>query len=336
MQITSASRNNSFDLLRLVAALLVLWSHQFSLLGMAEPQIINGTLGVYIFFGISGYLNAQSILNNASWWRFLIRRAQRIYPALFVFALFCVAVALLVTTADMATIWEKIPTFVFKNTAILFGLEQKLPGVFLSNPVSGINVTLWTLPNEIKLYIYLALVALAARYSPRNLLVIFSLLLVGLLIWFVVSTKNMDTVSFLKFAVIFLTGTLFAAIERQSGIVTAFVVLIAICVASAFSASVVSFFPAIALASILFGKLRSPSWLRPRIDISYGFYLYAYPVQQIVASYRLPFWESLLLSLAGSVFLGIASALLVERPALAWGRRNLKEMAGPSQMSPVR
>ena len=75
-------RNDSFDLLRLIAALMVLWSHQHVLLGFPEPAVgaiegSIGTLGVCIFFGISGYLNGKSLLRRKSATSFLIGRAFR-------------------------------------------------------------------------------------------------------------------------------------------------------------------------------------------------------------------------------------------------------------------
>jgi len=55
---------NNFDFWRVLAALMVLFSHQFALLGMPEPQIVPsvspGGLGVCIFFAISGFLVTQS------------------------------------------------------------------------------------------------------------------------------------------------------------------------------------------------------------------------------------------------------------------------------------
>jgi peptidoglycan/LPS O-acetylase OafA/YrhL len=60
---------NAFDLIRLVAAGLVLWSHQHALMGMREPFVAvlgasYGGLGLYIFFALSGYLNTGSLAQH--------------------------------------------------------------------------------------------------------------------------------------------------------------------------------------------------------------------------------------------------------------------------------
>ena len=59
----TGDRANNFDVLRLVAAVMVLVSHSFALSGQGEPHLGGlalGTLGVVVFFGISGFLIARS------------------------------------------------------------------------------------------------------------------------------------------------------------------------------------------------------------------------------------------------------------------------------------
>lgn len=317
----TAVRRNSFDLLRLAAALMVFWSHQFALMGVPEiySPVFNGWLGVHIFFAISGYLNVQSVLDNPSWWKFLVRRARRIYPALVGLSVFCIVLGLAVSTVSPDIFWARVPTFVLKNSTILFGLQYSLPGVFEGNPYpSAMNGSLWTLPSEIKLYIYLAIVAVAVRYRPILLLVALAAFFVGLLIWFQVTTKNVETAYFSQFAVVFLAGALFALIERIHGIPAALLVTMGLAAMAAITSPAVAMLPAIALAAILLGRMQSPAWLRPPIDISYGVYLYAFPVQQLIASYGLPFAASLLISLFATLALAATSALLIEQPALRW------------------
>ena len=172
-RLTIEHRFGSFDLLRLIAAFMVLWSHGFALIGVAETPIFGmypGGIGVDIFFAISGYLNTQSLLRGQSWWRFLIRRARRIFPALIGLTIFCVLIGAVLTNVGLA-FWVKVPDFVFRNSTILFGIRYTLPGVFEGNPyTSAMNGSLWTLPSEIKLYIYLAIIAVAVRYRPALLL----------------------------------------------------------------------------------------------------------------------------------------------------------------------
>ncbi|MFT8095014.1 acyltransferase family protein, partial [Salmonella enterica] len=69
----TAARSNNFDALRLLAALLVIWSHQFAVMGLPGPQLLHnepGALGVVIFFAISGYLVTLSWLADPHLGRF--------------------------------------------------------------------------------------------------------------------------------------------------------------------------------------------------------------------------------------------------------------------------
>jgi peptidoglycan/LPS O-acetylase OafA/YrhL len=68
--------------------------------------------------------------------------------------------------------------------------------------------------------------------------------------------------------------------------------LASLAVVTSLTTSAVALLPAFALATILIGKINPPVWLKPPLDISYGIYLFAFPVQQLIASYGLS-WSRL-------------------------------------------
>ena len=84
-------RHNNFDALRLVAAVSVMFSHAFliaegsqrhePLIVLTGNQAILGLCGVFVFFAISGFLVTQSFEQTGDPWRFLAKRALRIFPA---------------------------------------------------------------------------------------------------------------------------------------------------------------------------------------------------------------------------------------------------------------
>ena len=94
----------NFDLLRLIAAGSVIFSHAFVVLDggdKAEPLArllgpgnILGRYGVYTFFVISGYLITASFLRSPLT-EYLLKRSLRILPGLIVCTLVTVAAALL-------------------------------------------------------------------------------------------------------------------------------------------------------------------------------------------------------------------------------------------------
>lgn len=313
------SRNsNSFDALRLTAAFMVLWSHHFVFVGATETKTLLGfspsAIGVNIFFAISGYLNAKSAIGGTSCWRFLVRRARRIFPALFAFAIFCVVLGSLVTETPHE-FWGPTPDFVYRNTTMLFGIRYSLPGVFDANTFPNVvNGSLWTLPNEIKLYIYLAILAAISRYRALALLVI---LTIALFTFFAAEAVLTDqTGQFNKLAILFVTGALFALIEKLWNFRTSFVVLVAVSAVYCATAGLAALLPGMACLAILIGSVPAPRILRPPVDISYGIYLYAFPIQQFVSTFSQDFWPTLIASACLTIIAAILSALFVEQPAI--------------------
>jgi peptidoglycan/LPS O-acetylase OafA/YrhL len=166
-------RDNSFDLLRLIAAGLVLLSHSFALAASGEPQIGShsvGFFGVEVFFAISGFLVVQSWALDARVSAFAIKRGLRILPALAVVVLLSAFVlGPLLTTRSLGdyltsteTLRYPVQNLVSVATGgLVGGPAYELPGVFASNPHdASVNGSLWTLPVEVDAYAMLVLLGL--------------------------------------------------------------------------------------------------------------------------------------------------------------------------------
>jgi len=104
-------RNNNFNLIRFIAASLVLYSHSFPLAGVdGEPfrkytGLSAGEMAVDVFFITSGFLIANSFFRRNSIISFVWARVLRIYPALFVAMIFCVLVVGLFFTKDAWSVY---------------------------------------------------------------------------------------------------------------------------------------------------------------------------------------------------------------------------------------
>ena len=118
--------NNRFDILRLLAAWLVLFSHCYPLGGRAASEPMASTLaidtlggvGVTIFFVLSGYLVTLSLERSPNVLEFARRRALRIYPALIAVCLLCVLVlGPWMTTWPKAAYWQQQLTWTYLQTA---------------------------------------------------------------------------------------------------------------------------------------------------------------------------------------------------------------------------
>jgi peptidoglycan/LPS O-acetylase OafA/YrhL len=163
-----ATRANSFDALRHVGALLVLVGHSFVLVGRPAPAIAGipiHTLGLFVFFSISGYLVTGSFVADPDWPRYLAKRALRIFPALAVVLLFTAFVIGPLATAYRVDHYLRdkyVWLFLVRNVVLWH--DDWLPGVFEQPPFDGAaNGSLWTLPIEFGLYLTVPLAVGAAR-----------------------------------------------------------------------------------------------------------------------------------------------------------------------------
>ena len=162
------SKDNNFNLIRVIAALAVLVDHSFALaigsvnaqLFRISPNINLSSFAVDVFFVTSGFLVTASLLRRQNTIEFLWARALRIYPALLVMQFLTVfGLGLLLTTIPWTSYLVSDGTlkYLVKNAILVADLVPGLPGVFQSNPFSyGVNGSLWTLPYEIGMYAILA------------------------------------------------------------------------------------------------------------------------------------------------------------------------------------
>lgn len=285
---THGPRNN-FDALRLLGAFLVLVSHQFALSGRWEPRVVGdhsfGNLGVLIFFSISGYLVTSSWLKDPHVLRFTVRRALRMVPAL------CVSIPL--TLAVIAAL----------------GLTG-----FPGNPRHLTNGSLWTIPYELYCYALLLVAGVATRRPSM-------VLGVGILGYFVLSGLQDGKSVLAYFGLFFAAGSLLRTYPPLRGplptllfLVTGFALLLVDQTKLGLAFVVPSLTIAVGLRS--WAGLRDVSSMG---DLSYGIYIYAWPVQQIgvaLMGRQTPYLELLCITLPVTLALAAASWHLVEKNAL--------------------
>lgn len=335
---SSSSRDNNFNLLRMLAALAVLLSHSYPLaLGpkAVEPfqatlGMTLGTLAVGIFFTISGYLVTASLVSRPSLTDFALARARRIYPGLWVaIALTVVVLGAAVTTLGLMEYLSHPRTwfYVLKNGTLLFGFVDRLPGVFAELPYPGVvNGSLWTLPIEVRLYV--ALMALQAallwwrrRWAGAPLGPV--LLAVAAACVAAVAWQGAAASSALRFSAMFFIGAALQLYRQKvrfgyPGLLAAPLLLAACSVDAGLFAP--AFVGAGAYLVLCVAHLPG-EWLRRynRLgDYSYGLYIYAFPVQQLVVSASPGIGVAALFaaSAAGTLVLAVLSWHLVESPVL--------------------
>lgn len=335
-----AAPQNGFSVLRLALALAVVVSHAFSVVTgrvLDEPLVVRTgfTLGEHAvngFFAVSGFLVTMSFLRRGPK-DYAIARALRIAPG-FVVATLLVGLALgasLTVLPARVYLAEGAPWRFVLDTLTRFKTNVALPGLFPDNPLRLPLGTVWTLKYEAICYAGLfALGLLGALRHPRALVIA----LAGLALALVateIATGGRPGAAETALRLVFLFaagGCLYvnAARVRLSWALCGLLLLLAWSAAGTplyrpllFSAEAYG-----VLVLALTGPLARPVF-DLRQDLSYGVYLYGWPIQQSLrhlwpgASVAELLGPSLLLTLAVAAL----SWILVERPALRLKARRL-------------
>ncbi|MDW5443937.1 acyltransferase [Polaromonas sp. SM01] len=334
----SGQHANNFDGVRLLGALFVLLSHQFALSGRHEPEIIGshtfGNLGVLMFFSISGFLIMQSWQRDPHLPRFMARRLLRIWPGLAV-------VTLLTAFALGPLVYQLGPIQYFRSSEyrqylheLYFGLSRGM--LFPSNPFVSSNGSLWTIPIEVWCYLALGTAGVLGVFRRREAL---PLIIASNVVYFLFffggqaagtayaagSHLFPSLVAWLYFAAIFFLGATIN-MYRPTLLTTHNKLVIAIALTLGLLAIVfveysTALFFIVPIVTISIA-VRSWPWLKDAGcygDLSYGIYLYAWPVQQVVIlllGKDAPYWLLAACSLTGAVALAFLSWHLVEKRAL--------------------
>jgi peptidoglycan/LPS O-acetylase OafA/YrhL len=368
---------NSFGFLRFLFASLVVYSHSYALGGFAnEPlallsrgQETFGGLAVACFFTLSGFLITRSYTRTSSVFAFLWHRVLRIFPGLWacliVTAVVFGPIVHLARGGDLteyfrdtnAGPWSYVRAnfFLYLNQFDISGLLRD--GVPFPNAFDG---SLWTLIYEFKYYIAIGVLGVIG-VIPGHKHVVTGLFLftwgVHLLNEAIPGTAAKIFPYFAdpamsKFGMYFFAGAAFflnlgsipfstrgfvaSCLLLYAGLRGGFYFLV-----SPFALPYVLFWLAFRLPLAAFDR---------RGDISYGLYIYAFPIQQLLSFFkqnRLGLVPYFALSMSLTMVLAVLSYQLVERPCLGlkdlgWDRarrrptRRLAAVPGPHVRFPSR
>jgi len=153
------SKENNFDLLRLIAAIQIASYHCYEHLHFTSP-ILNGIIysfryffGIHILFTISGFLIFTSYNRGPDLKTYFRNRFLRVYPGLWT----CLLVTITILTGfgyiNQTNIFSR-PFWVWLGTQVSF-LQFYTPDMFRHFGVRNPNGALWTIPIEICFYIFI-------------------------------------------------------------------------------------------------------------------------------------------------------------------------------------
>ena len=345
-------RVNNFDALRVTLALMVIFSHSYPLLlgsNSREPfhrwtggQQTAGEVAVEGFFLISGFLIAASWLRSRGLLDYLRRHSLRIIPGFLVAVAFSSLIAGPMLAADAGQYWSRFEVRPFVIGAL------NLEGAYSPGPTT--NGSLWSIRYEFLCYLVVAAMGLIGLLRRRGLVVLAlvgclgiyaSQLHLGLkmpgsrLTWFWGFPDFWP-----RLAANFLAGVcfyLYAGRVVLSGRL-AIAAAIGLILAAAFPTGrlLPLLIPPLGgyllfyLAYLPAGRL---SDIAKRGDLTYGLYLYAFPVQLLLVAWFRPRLDPLGLFFAATALTSILAALswhLVERPCL-----RLRHVGRPTRVMPA-
>ena len=287
---------SGFDYIRLILSVLVLYGHSPMISGDHTANISEwfDKIRVYIvlpmFFSLSGFLVAASLLRTKSLIVFLVLRGLRIIPALLVeISLSAIILGPLLTVSPLGEYFRQKDFYLYFLN--IFGyIHYFLPGVFLSNPVPKIvNGSLWTVPYEAECYLALAALSLLGFVKRADFLL--GAILTITTVLFIFNFVNGDpeplrsTATGRQLVFFFLSGVLLY-LYRDAVYFSPLLAIIAALLSSVLVTSHTFVYLAPFPIAYLTGFI---GLLKPRKlplifagDYSYGIYLYAYPIQQAV------------------------------------------------------
>lgn len=341
------ARRNGMNLVRLVLATSVLFHHSFPLLAQGEGPLLAGDhiggWAVIGFFCLSGYLITASRRTKA-FGEYLTLRIARIFPGFIVCLVVSAAVFAPISwwrshgsldgfvstgTTPVAYVWNNITLKMNSWDVAGTPLDVPFPGAW--------NGSLWSLYYEFICYVIVGLLGCLAlsRRSPIPVIVLWAVSV----LWSVTLPRTapylgvgFDFEMLAKLLPYFLAGGVLYMIRHRLGmhplaaLAAAVLAGLALWISPAHGGQVASLCVAYVLLWIS-AVLPSPAWVRTH-DISYGMYIYAFQVQQLVAvlgGAALGYWGFSLVALAATVPLALLSWFALERPIINAARRSLQK-----------
>lgn len=301
------ARQGSFDSLRLAFVLLVVYTHSIRILpGHGYPEFMDfafgrrlnwrhgtGDLAVYGFFVLSGFLITMSWDRSRNAWSYLRNRMLRIYPGFVVASLVSVLFVAPLAAPTIQTWWQELSPL--RTLGHILRLKPPDATVFVGTIHPELNTSMWSISHEFRCYL---LVGLAGIVVPARFRVWFWGLLLGVCAvilgsgWVMPAFPLRDTIlggdeneAYLVGS--FAAGALYYHLMpwhhrfRQAFPLVAILLLVCLIYQPLLPVAI----PVVLSVFLLqIGLSRRLGRLipKPPIDISYGTYLYAWPIQKLL------------------------------------------------------
>ncbi len=333
-------RDNNLTVIRYMLAWMVIISHAFALQrvsGYSNPlqQLFQGStsagqLAVDGFFVVSGFLVTASFVNRGLL-DYALSRALRVLPALIVCTLLTVFVlGPIVTNLSVSDYFSRDGTYSYLTNSVAVMLAKyRLPGVFVDNHSHTVNGSLWSIAYETRCYIVLGVLGSLGVFARPRIALLCMGCLAAVLWYSYISPQWLEMKPHHSSALLcFVLGVLtylhrhLIRLDIRVALI-AFVVLLV-----AFGESWYRWVYPPLWAYLLFYAAYRTRFLdidRKLGDASYGIYIYAFPIQQLIVMYlpQATPYQNILFTTALVLPVAFLSWHFIEKPALGVKRRLL-------------
>lgn len=363
------NHSNAFGFLRLLFASLVIVSHTPEIYyGNRNREILTqffgsisfGEVAVNAFFVISGYLITASFIGSRTPLSYLKKRVARIYPGFLCAYLICV---LIVAPIGGARMPEYPGEFVSIIVRALLLQTPDVGTVFNGTPYPYLNIAMWTISLEFKCYLLIFLIGCMGLLENRSLIFVSAALLLTSTLFVsdtyhpfnydlysnpmpnVFSLTELNTMLFgnkkewIRLTGIFLAGSCFYLFRDKILFKSNYIILaiigLSICLSvdrlAHLGTAVFGGYLIFAVAEI--NKNNAISQINNVNDVSYGVYLYAFPITKVL----ILFFSELSVVVVGLLTFGISYALgwiswlFVEKPIMS----KVRPASSVAKLSPI-
>lgn len=329
-------RNLTMDYLRILFAILVIFSHAQEIPGREEligrltaKGTTSGGLAVVGFFLLSGYLIVRSWDIKPIPQQFLRNRVLRIVPGYLVAALSSTVILGLLAPAVPA-FFSRLGWKFIASLAILFA--PVTPPVFPGFKFQGVNGSLWTISYEFFCYLTVLFWGVTGLIRKRYLWAVTTCLLLAVCFSRIGAVHNL-VFSVFRFSGAFFVGGCFYLFRDRIhfkvhyALASAAGILLAVFLSPSRIETVIT----ILGAYLLFYLVSIPRELPEIPDMSYGIYLYGWPVEAAWIYYlHTSPWITFLGATAICILIAWMSWNFIEKPFLSLKRRTSRPEAAIS------
>lgn len=327
----SNGRKNNLNIIRFVAATLVIFSHSFALTGEDEP-IIGGGLAVSVFFFLGGFLICKSMFRLQKGKDYFKARIIRIFPPLcLVTVVITFILGPIMSTYSVSQYFTSSQTYKYLLNCF-FVLVHNLPGVFENNIYnSTVNGVLWTLPIEFLCYIgcFIAykiglLDKSKLKFLCIPLFIIYSVLCIVIQSDFIIGGLLRPCIMFFSGMACFVYKD---KIPMDRKLFLMDIILLTISVLCGLFNVFIYLFWGYFLLFIAFGTQIKLDKFSSKHEISYGIYLTGWPIQQVLCSItdnNINWVANFVISLIIAIILGYLISLfegLYLRRTIKWQKK---------------